>query len=217
MAHFNRGLAWRSKGELDRAVADLSEAIALEPENAFGYLQRGLAWRAKAKVDRAFDDFDNAIRLDPQLDFAYFNRGLINLYGERGPAKALADFSRASELQPQNAYFALWTDVVRQRLGMPSVLLQTTATTDMRSWPAPVLRMFLGELSPPDLLVAGEDAQSKGIRTALCEAHFYSAVLALRHPKDAQLRRRSQMVADRCPLASVEWYAANYEFHHLHR
>ena len=38
--------------------------------------------------------------------------------------KALADFDKASELNPKNPYAALWLDIYNRRRDIPSVLLE---------------------------------------------------------------------------------------------
>jgi Flp pilus assembly protein TadD len=43
-----RGVAFRDKGRLDRAIADFSEAIRLDPPLASAYHDRGVTYRAKA-------------------------------------------------------------------------------------------------------------------------------------------------------------------------
>jgi hypothetical protein len=42
-AYLSRAQAWMSKGDVDRAIADLSDAIRLAPESAEIYHHRGLA------------------------------------------------------------------------------------------------------------------------------------------------------------------------------
>ena len=41
MAHRNRGLVYQTKGDLDRAIADYNEAIALDPKDPMPYYVRG--------------------------------------------------------------------------------------------------------------------------------------------------------------------------------
>ena len=80
-------IAYRSKGENDRAIADYNEALRLDPKNAIAYANRGLAYRDKGDTDRAIADYTEAIRLDPKNARAYVNRGLAY--------EKLADFARA--------------------------------------------------------------------------------------------------------------------------
>ena len=65
-AYYNRGIAWRHKGDPDRAIADYDQAIKLNP-TAAAYNNRGSAWAAKGEFDRAMADLDQAIKLDPRL------------------------------------------------------------------------------------------------------------------------------------------------------
>src|SRR5262249_39549909 len=48
IAHHQRGLSYRSKGDFDRAIADYSEAIRLDPKYAEVYYLRGVAYRNRA-------------------------------------------------------------------------------------------------------------------------------------------------------------------------
>src|ERR1700730_4847024 len=59
----HRGDAHYGKGDYDRAVADYSEAIRLDPKHAFAYIGRGLSYRMKGDYDRAIADHSEAIRL----------------------------------------------------------------------------------------------------------------------------------------------------------
>jgi lipoprotein NlpI len=63
-------------------------------------------------------------------------------------AKALADLNQASELDPKDAYNALWVDIVGHRNNVPSRLSQTISKIDMAKWPAPVIRLFLDQMTP---------------------------------------------------------------------
>src|SRR5262245_61150390 len=65
-AYYFRGVEYRDKGDLDRALADLGQAIKLDPKFALAFNNRGLAWEDKGEIDRAIADYDAAIRLDPQ-------------------------------------------------------------------------------------------------------------------------------------------------------
>jgi len=100
IAHHERALSYKSKGDFDRAIADLSEAIRLDPKYAEAYYLRGVTYRNKGDLDRAIADYSEAIRLDPKLAGAYNNRG--NAYKDKGDSDhAIADFSEAIRLAPE--------------------------------------------------------------------------------------------------------------------
>src|SRR6476659_4167910 len=53
IADFNRGQSYDSKGDKDRAIADYSKAIDLNPRDSNYYNNRGVAYRGKGDIDRA--------------------------------------------------------------------------------------------------------------------------------------------------------------------
>ena len=91
-----RGLAWRARKEPDKAIADFSDAIRLEPKDAGDFNNRGLVWEEKRDYDKAIADFDAAIRLEPKCEI-YNNRGLV-WFARKDSDKALADFKTRSVL-----------------------------------------------------------------------------------------------------------------------
>ena len=54
------------QGDLDRAIADYTQAIQLNPKYAPAYYNRGSAWGNKGDFDRAIADYSQAILLDPK-------------------------------------------------------------------------------------------------------------------------------------------------------
>jgi tetratricopeptide (TPR) repeat protein len=89
-------------GNYDRAIATLSEAIRLNPNDALAFSNRGLAYDRKGGYDRAIADFNEAIRLDPKYAIAFRGRGVA--YGNKGDYdRAIADFTEAIRLDPKLA------------------------------------------------------------------------------------------------------------------
>jgi len=210
LAYYNRGYVYKIKGDLDRAIADYDKAIRLEPKAAAFYYDRGVAYHASGSVNRAIADYNKAIRLDPRSSQAYRARGLAYLYGG-APVKALADVSQASEIDPKNAYTALWVDIVGSRNNIASRLPQAILKIDMTAWPAPVIRMFLGEMMPAAVRAAADDPDAGKRQGQLCEADFYSGELALRHGARGEMVRLFRLAASDCPQDFEEWIAANAE------
>jgi len=110
-AYVARGLAWSDKGDLERAVADFTDAIRLNPKDALAYNNRGLVWNQKGEHTRAIADLSAAIEIDPLPRSDLAGSGHVNIYANRGLAwqaagdlaHALADFDQAVELDPRDA------------------------------------------------------------------------------------------------------------------
>ena len=55
--HYDRAVEYANKGDYDRAIADFSAAIRLDPKYDPAFNNRGAAYLAKGENDRAFADF----------------------------------------------------------------------------------------------------------------------------------------------------------------
>jgi len=210
LGYIRRGIAYNNQGKFDSALTDYEEAINLNPKSVQAYYNRGNAYWDKGEDDRAIADFDMAIKLDPKNVAAYRSRGLAFLYSNQLP-KALTDVTEAAKHDPKDPYNALWADIVGQRSNVPSQLLQATAQINMTAWPAPVIRMFLGQTTPASVLAAAESADGKAKKGEVCEANFYSGEYALRKGTKEDAARLFKLAASECPRDFLEWNAANAE------
>jgi lipoprotein NlpI len=209
-----RASAYYAKGDFDRAIADYSDAIRLTPivtipktnANLDVYSSRGHVYYTKGDVDRAMADYDEAIRLDAKSSSAYFRRGIAYFYTGALP-KALADFNQANALDPRDAYIALWLDIVGKRNNLSSRLPQAISQLDMTKWPAPVIRLYLGEMTPEAVLAAADDPKPETKKGQVCEANFYTGELALQRDRKDEAVRLFRLVASDCigfPAANAE-------------
>jgi tetratricopeptide (TPR) repeat protein len=83
-------------------IAELTEAIRLDPKDVKAYFYRGLLLSAKEDFDAAIADLTEAIRLDPTKALLYYYRGLN--YSSKGDFDAaIADLTEAIRLDPKNA------------------------------------------------------------------------------------------------------------------
>ena len=71
----SRADAYFANGDYERAISDLSKAIALNPEDANIYVRRGMAYEAKGDHQDAIADFSTVIRLKPAYASGYTMRG----------------------------------------------------------------------------------------------------------------------------------------------
>jgi len=99
VAYTDRGLAYFYKGALDRAIADQSASIKLDPGYVNAFVNRGLAYAALGDYGRAVADDTEALRLDPGSAIAHNNRG-IAYHGMDKLDEAIADYSEAIRLDP---------------------------------------------------------------------------------------------------------------------
>src|ERR1700677_450526 len=74
VAYANRAGAYVNKKDNDRAIADASEAIRLDPGLALAYTNRAGAYVNKGDADRAIADANEAIGFDPGYAPAFANR-----------------------------------------------------------------------------------------------------------------------------------------------
>src|SRR5436190_1174211 len=98
----NRGISKRALGDLDGALADINEAIRLDPELPQPLTSRAVIWRAKGDFDRAIADTTEAIRLAkvkaPANIMTPPGSVLISAYSHRALAyEAKGDLDRARQ------------------------------------------------------------------------------------------------------------------------
>jgi len=101
-AYFYRAYAKDDLGDKQGAIADFSQAIAINPQYADAYYNRGVVKSDLGDKQGAIADFSQAIAINPQYADAYYNRGVVksDLGDKQGE---IADFSQAIAINPQYA------------------------------------------------------------------------------------------------------------------
>jgi lipoprotein NlpI len=216
LVYADRGGADLAKGDFGRAISDYTEAIRLDPRYPEAYHGRGRANELKGDLDHAISDYGAAINLNQQYASAYAGRGRAYLY--RGnAANALTDLTQASELDPQTVDDALWLDIVRQRSNLPSRLAEAASKLDMNAWPAQIVRMFLGQMTPAAVFLAADDPDPDRKKARSCVANFYTGELALRTGAKGEATRLLRLAQSGCPHDVIAWSSANAEVKALGR
>ena len=72
---YGRAFASGQKGEFDKAIADYTKAIRLDPEVATMLTPIAACLPTEGPPDTAIADYTEAIRINPKDDWAYNNRG----------------------------------------------------------------------------------------------------------------------------------------------
>ncbi|MFO0889739.1 MAG: tetratricopeptide repeat protein [Isosphaeraceae bacterium] len=89
------------QGDLDSAMAEVTQALKISPYLGEAYFQRGCIHEAKGEMDAALADFDQALACDPQHAISYLHRGRLRT--TRGDLDgALADFDQVMIMRPND-------------------------------------------------------------------------------------------------------------------
>src|SRR5947207_989320 len=78
-SYFKRGMAYQTRGDLSRAIADYSKTLEILTSFAEGYAKRGYAFATQDDSDKALSDWTAALELNPKLTCVYYNRGNLRL------------------------------------------------------------------------------------------------------------------------------------------
>ncbi len=65
------GEGWR---QYDMAIADLTTAIKLAPQDAKHFFERGICWQEKGEITKAVADYNEAVHLDPAYTDAAYDK-----------------------------------------------------------------------------------------------------------------------------------------------
>ena len=84
----------------DRALADLNEAVRLNPRHYWSWVQRGICHHEQGEYALAAGDFGVCIGLWPEFAWGYFNRGCAFCkIGKK--TEAIEDYTAALERDPR--------------------------------------------------------------------------------------------------------------------
>lgn len=102
-AYFNRALAYIYQDRFDKAAADLSQALLVDPSYVEARASRGFAYKHLGNLNEALSDLSSAIEANPRYAYAYAVRGLTFL--DQGALdQATRDFDMAISLDGSVAW-----------------------------------------------------------------------------------------------------------------
>jgi len=115
MGYFARACALDDKKENDKAIADYTKAIGINPKVAELYICRGNTWYGKKNYNEAIANYNKAIKINPNYELAFYNRGLANIAkGEY--AAAIKDCDEVIKFNPDSVYAYISRGSIRRFL-----------------------------------------------------------------------------------------------------
>ena len=101
-----RGFVYGNLGQYDKAIADFSRVIEIDPKSKEAYYDRGIAYATIGQVNKSIADYSRLIEIDPSYAKAYSNRG-ADYFNLGQLDKAIADYTVAIAIDPNypDAYY----------------------------------------------------------------------------------------------------------------
>lgn len=115
-SHTIRAAAYADMGDYDKAIADYTRVIEINPNNPRvlgAHIDRAFVRLETGDINGAIEDFDKAIDLDPEYILPYYYRGLIKVeLGDReGGCSDLAVAAREEAQVYQDTYEEYCSDL----------------------------------------------------------------------------------------------------------
>jgi len=106
LAYHTRGVFFAGEGQYNKALADYTTAIDLNPQFAEAYLNRAHVYDLMGELGQACADYNQTLRLNPQLIEVYQYRGSV--YYRLGEYRnAIDDLTIAIQHQPTNDSYVM--------------------------------------------------------------------------------------------------------------
>lgn len=112
----SRAILYNILGQYEQAIADVEEALKLNPNNENYYDIGADAYKGLKQYSKAISYYDTSIRLNPKNSYAYFSRGLTYIEMKEYQ-KAIADYNKVIELNPNDGSAYNNRGVAYERLG----------------------------------------------------------------------------------------------------
>jgi lipoprotein NlpI len=161
-------------GDLDPALADFEQAVALDPNALEAHALRMLARLESGDAAGAAAAADQVQQVEPTF-WSVTAIAAYYLAGKLPEAQAMAE--RVMQDSPEDARSWIWQSLVLRaqgRDGEAADLLQASNDNiGNRDWPVPVIEWMQGKRTPERLLVAAKSGDPATALRQISEADFY--------------------------------------------
>jgi tetratricopeptide (TPR) repeat protein len=219
IAYYDRGNAYIDKDDYVHAIQEFDDAIRLNPKDANAYNNRGVAYHRKGDYGHAIQDYNQAILLNSNYTAAYGSRGYA-YFAQSNLTAAIADFRHTISVAPSSSgavYAVLMLHVIMKRQGHDDAqqLTRVAAAADLSKWPGPVLKLYLGQMTTSEVMIAAASGSDRQKKWQVCEADYFTGEDALIHHQRATALARLKAARDGCPKGDTDYGAALAELKRL--
>ncbi len=117
-AHYNLGLLYQQRGELDAAIGSFRRAIEIDPNETDAHFQLGRIARWQNRFDEAVQHFEQVIRQDQSFSqHEIWRETALVYYSAKQYPDALEMFDKFLEKRPSDAQGRYWRGMTLHSLG----------------------------------------------------------------------------------------------------
>jgi lipoprotein NlpI len=156
-----RASIYMADKKFDKAIADFTKTLELEPSGHAARNQRGIANFKAAKIAESLADFDAYIEKVPQAAAAHWQRGLTLYYADKF-ADGVKQFTTSDKAEPEDVENAIWHFLCNARVqGIDKARGEFfKVKADPRgAYMMTIYKMFKGEAKPDEVFKVAESGE----------------------------------------------------------
>jgi tetratricopeptide (TPR) repeat protein len=124
-SHYNLGLLYQQRGELDAAVNSFRRAVEIDPSETDAHYQLGRIAREQGRLDEAVKHFEQVVQQNPtHQHHEIWRETALVYYAARQYPDALAMLDRFLQERPSDAQGHYWRGMTLHQLGRPHEALE---------------------------------------------------------------------------------------------
>ena len=221
-AYIVLGMSHSAKGQCGIAIDYYLKAISVQPNSAQAYYSRAFCYSQQGLYDKAIEDMDHSMQLDPKDEAKYvFSRGWIKfLKGSlAGAERDFLQVLKATEIG--NLSWAMpsiiWLYLVEthQKQDAADTLSNRTRKSNLAFWPGPIVSLFLGKITPQELIVKYGTGKAREEKARQVEVYFYIGQYYLISGDQTQAVKMLKAAVGTGQTTQLEYFAAKQELRRM--